>query len=209
MQIGTSYASCASTPALGQSATAADTSFSNELADYEKRTGFHGLGQLTGDISAVFSPEGRNALYEAQANQTPENRHCITGMEWLARNYVDPSINEIHSATPDTVHWESKLTDGDLAYIKKITGYNLIVGKGGSTAWLDDNGNFPDPKDADMLKEAGLLADQIDIDRHCGTLNGAITKEYIEKLFGRAREAGSPYDPEFEQRVLKMMDEAA
>lgn len=205
MQISTSYSSSASAVSQTLQTAAASTAFDDQLADYEKRTGFHGLGQLTGDISALFSPETRNALYEAQANQTPENRHCITGMEWLARNYVDPSINEVHSSTPDTVHWESKLTDDDLAYIKKITGYNLIVGKGASTAWLDDNGNFPDPKDSEMLKEAGRLADQIDIDRHVGTLQGGITRDYIEKLFGRAREAGCAYDPDFEQQVLSKM----
>jgi hypothetical protein len=208
MQINTSYSSYSSISPASQSSTAASADFSDELADYEKRTGFHGLGQLTGDISALFSPDTRNALYETQLNQmnlAPEDRHFLTGMEFLARSYVDPSINEVHSATPDTVHWESKLTDDDLAYMKKITGYNLIVGEGGSTAWLDDNGNFPDPKDSEMLKEAGRLADQIDIDRHVGTLKGGITRDYIEKLFGRARQAGAAYDPAFEQRVLEKM----
>ena len=212
MQIDATYSSL--TRAYAQKSKTADisattsseavgttTSTPTTVTAFEQQTGIRGLDRLaSGLTSGLLSSDTRAQLLQQMETPSADGEpHYLTGQEDLAR-MIDRSVasNAANgsSETPSTY-----LTDGDLTFIRKASGYNLVIS---SDEWtfVDDNGNAP--PDGTDTKSIMALADQMDMDRQHGTLTGSITKDYVEKLFARAQQAGAPYDEDFQKKVLSL-----
>lgn len=180
------------------SSTATSSMSAQQIAAFEQQTGICGLDNLgTGLVSSLLSPDTRAQFRQQQEEQSVDGKpYFITGQESIARMVdVAASGSTNESFTNPAAH----LTKDDFAFIRKTTGYNL-VSSNDEMFLVDDNGNFP-PEGTDT-KSIFSFVDQMDMDRQTGTLTGSITKDYVEGLFARAKEAGSPYSDEFQQKVL-------
>jgi hypothetical protein len=185
------------------SSSTTSSASTQQVTTFEQQTGIRGLSHLGANLtSGLLSSDTRAQLLQQLDTPTADGEpHYLTGQEDLAR-MIDRSVasNAANgsSETPSTY-----LTDGDLTFIRKASGYNLVIS---SDEWtfVDDNGNAP-PDGVD-LKAAMNLAGQMDMDRQHGTLTGPVTKDYIEKVFARAQQAGTPYSEEFQQKVLSLFD---
>jgi len=181
--------------------TTSDSATQQQVMAFEQQTGIRGLDRLaSGLTSGLLSSDTRAQLLQQMETPSADGEpHYLTGQEDLAR-MIDRSVasNAANgsSETPSTY-----LTDGDLTFIRKASGYNLVISNDEWT-FVDDNGNAP-PDGVD-LKAAMSLADQMDMDRQHGTLTGSVTKDYVEKVFARAQQAGAPYDEDFQKKVLSL-----
>jgi hypothetical protein len=198
---GTTDTSSLSSIISASATTSSSSSTAQQVRAFEQQTGMRGLSHLGASLtSGLLSPDTRAQLHQQlvtpSADGTP---HYLTGQQDLAQ-MIDRSVAggaASASAGTSSVH----LTDDDFTFIRKATGYNLVT-SGDEWTLVDDNGNAP-PEGTDT-KSMFTLIDQIDMDREHGTLTGSVTKDYIEKLFARAQQAGAPYDEDFQKKVLSL-----
>jgi hypothetical protein len=209
MQVGMSYSNASyayqQKPVSGATSTGAATSASvtspqQKITVFEQHTGIRGLDQAGFDLSGLLSSDTRTLLNQQQVTSSNDtNSHTLTGREALGK-----MLSEANSASDDTLTsmraTSTPLTNDDLAFLKKVSGYNVIMGSDGAMMLVDDNGNVP-PDGSDTKGLVSMIA-QMEIDRQTGTLTGPITKDYIEGLFARAKQAGSAFDDAFQQKVL-------
>ncbi len=181
---------------------AATTGNAQNIQAFEQRTGLRGLEHISGfDFGSLLNPDTRNQLLQEQE----QNTSGITGPEWLARTYDDPTTALTHPDQPIS-GTPTYLTDGDLDFLHKATGLNFVLMPDGGSCWLDDQGNYPKVPE-ETLKEYNLLAGQMDIDRRLGTLTGSITKAYIDKLFARETDAGQAISQDVQDQFLSLFND--
>jgi hypothetical protein len=168
-----------------------------QVAAFEQQTGMRELDQAGFDISGLLTPQTRAQLYQLQGDGQ------LSGLGWVARTF-DETEAAARSATGAAPASPTYLTNDDLAFIKKNSGYNLIFMPDGSSTFLDDQGDYPTWSEAEM-RSARMLEGQMDTDRRSGQLKGSVDGTYLEGLFARFKEGGTPFDPDFEKQVLSQI----
>lgn len=154
-----------------------------------KGSGWTGPSSSGFDVNGVFD---MNALLASGAASKVLNQNATGTYTWTDPGRTLTSQESLGWAAylasqskPSKLDYA--LSDNDKAYIRQVTGANIVTFLGGMSHCVDDNGNLVSEAQGNM---AQTLASSISADRQSGELKGELTQGVANEIFEGMRSTG-------------------